>query len=289
MQIRVLEGFSDYDLIDSGDGMRLERYGAFTIARPDPQAIWKRKAPQHRWDQADAMFDNSLIKGHWNTKVSIPEHWTLKYKDLSFYARLTPFKHTGIFPEQAVMWDWMDGLIRKAGRPIRVLNLFGYTGIASLVATQAGAKVTHLDASKPSLTWARENMLASHLPEDSIRWILDDAMKFTKREITRGSYYDGILMDPPVYGHGPKGEAWDFNKQVAQLFDQCRQILTPQPLFFLVNAYAVSASAIMLGNCLTDLMEQYKGKVEYGELALRESIGKRLLSTGIYARWEETC
>lgn len=289
MKILVLEGFPEYELIDSGDGMRLERFGKYTISRPDPQAIWKRVVPYERWARADAVFDTTLPKGHWNTKRPIPEYWTLTYKDLSFHARLTPFKHTGVFPEQAVMWDWMENLIRKAGRPIRVLNLFGYTGIASLVATQAGAKVTHVDASKPSLSWARENMLASHLPEDSIRWILDDAMKFTKREIARGSFYDGILMDPPVYGHGPKGEPWDFNKQISQLFDQCRQILTPQPLFFLVNAYAVSASAIMLGNCLTDLMDQYKGNVEYGELALRESVGKRLLSTGIYARWEEVC
>ncbi len=285
MQILVQEGFPDYELIDSGDGMRLERYGSYRIARPDPQVLWKKHAPDNLWKQVDAVFDKSSAKGQWKILSKLPEHWMIRYSNLLFHARLTPFKHTGIFPEQALMWDWSTQLIKRANRPVKVLNLFGYTGIASVAAAKAGAQVTHVDASKPSITWANENMKASGLPGDAIRWILDDALKFTKREVSRKNEYDAIIMDPPVYGHGPKKEAWDFYKHMPLLLANCQQILSKKPLFFVINAYAISSSALMLGNIMNDLMNTYEGKTEYGELALRESHGKRLLSTGIYTRW----
>ncbi len=289
MDILVQKGFPDYELIDSGEGMRLERYGTYTIARPDPQALWDKHADEAEWQKADAVFDVNQSGSKWQLKREFPEFWPLQYNNLKFNARLTPFKHTGIFPEQALMWDWASDIIKKSGTQPKVLNLFGYTGIASVAAAQAGAKVTHVDASKPSITWANENMRASGLPGDAIRWILDDAIKFTKREMNRNSTYDAIIMDPPVYGHGPNKEPWDFSKHFPILLQQCSKILTPKPLFFLINAYAISASSIMLGNVLSDLMQQYAGTVSYGELALQESIGKRLLSTGIYARWERSC
>lgn len=282
MNILTLSDFPEYELIDSGDGMRLERFSQYRISRPDPQAIWARKAPSE-WARVDASFVNGVWQNH-----KIPERWNVKYKDITLHAKLTPFKHTGIFPEQAVMWDWSTQIIKtsiKGSMKPKILNLFAYTGGASVAAAQAGAQVTHVDASKPSLTWARENMLASGLPEDAIRWILDDVVKFVKREVKRGNRYDGIIMDPPVYGHGPKGEAWDFFKHVPELIALTQQLLSDKPLFYLVNAYAVSASSIMLGNMLQDVFQDKSGTVEYGELALQESIGKRLLSTGIYGRW----
>lgn len=279
MNILTLSEFPEYELIDSGECMRLERFGPYTIAKPDPQAIWEKKAPE-KWEQADAVF----VNGKWQNN-RIPERWDVKFRDMTLHARLTPFKHTGIFPEQAVMWDWGTNLIKSNNQRPKILNLFAYTGGASVAAALAGAHVTHVDASKPSVTWARENMLASGLPEDAIRWILDDVVKFVKREVKRGNKYDGIIMDPPVYGHGPKGEAWDFFKHVPSLIHLCSQLLSDKPLFFLINAYAVSASSIMLGNVLEDVFKDKNGTIEYGELTLQESIGKRLLSTGIYGRW----
>jgi len=289
MKNLTLKNFPEYELIDTGEGMRLEKFGQYTIARPDPQILWEKHADEKLWQQADAVFDAHQSGDKWVTRAPLPEHWPVHFQDLTFNARLTPFKHTGIFPEQAVMWEWSQNLIRNAKRKINVLNLFGYTGIASVAAAKAGANVTHLDASKPAITWANENMKASGLPGDSIRWILDDAVKFTRREMTRGNTYDAIIMDPPVYGHGPHNEPWDFYKHVPVLLQQCSKILSKNPLFFLINAYAISASSTMLGNILEDIMSPYDGSIEYGELTLKESQGNRLLSTGIYGRWEARC
>ncbi|MDP4011212.1 MAG: class I SAM-dependent methyltransferase [Candidatus Roizmanbacteria bacterium] len=282
MDLLIQKQFADYELIDSGDGMRLERYGEYRISRPDPQVLWKPHAPRSEWNNVSALF----VGGRWEMRTRMPESWKIQYKDLTFSARLTPFKHTGIFPEQAVMWDWITDIISKGEKKPQILNLFGYTGIGSVAAAKAGGKVTHVDASKPSITWARENMICSGLPSDAIRWILDDAIKFLRREVKRNKKYDAIIMDPPVYGHGPKGEAWDFFKQMPLLLSLAKSLLTDSPLFLLINAYAISASSIMLGNIIEDLMADKKGKVTYGELALEESYGKRLLSTGIYGRWE---
>lgn len=299
MQILVPTNWGDYDsnavsssayaLLDSGDGQRLERFGPFTLVRPDPQIIWKPGLPKSQWAKADAVFEKtSGDNGRWIKKTSIPEKWLCTYQNLSFWVKLTPFKHTGIFPEQAVQWDFLKQQITdsKINQP-NVLNLFGYTGIASLMSAQAGAKVTHIDASYPTIGWAKENQTASGLNEKPIRWILDDCLKFVNREIKRGVKYDGIIMDPPIYGHGPNGEIWNFNESFPRLLELCSQILSNDPLFIIINAYAISSSAITLQNVLEGFTKPLGGTLECGELALKEAHTNRLLSTGIFARWSK--
>lgn len=281
------EGWEQYALLDSGNGMRLERFGNITIAKPDPQAIWQPRLSSSTWEKADATFGKNR-NDTWVKGPHVPEKWLMQYNGLSFYARLTPFKHTGIFPEQSLHWDFIRESILESSHPAKVLNLFAYTGIASLAAASAGAQVTHVDASKPATSWARENQEASGLSDKPIRWIVDDAMKFLQREVRRGNTYDGIIMDPPVYGHGPSGQRWDFAKDFPRLVSLCRQVLTEQPLFVIVNAYAISASSLMLENVMSDYLKELKGEISVGELVLKEQEGGRLLSTGIYARWQLT-
>jgi 23S rRNA (cytosine1962-C5)-methyltransferase len=226
-------------------------------------------------------------RGKWVFLKKIPERWQLNWRDVSFWVEPTPFKHLGVFPEQAVHWEWMiekTSKRKRASGEAKVLNLFGYTGIASVVCAKAGAKVTHVDASKPSITWAKENMLASGLGETSIRWILEDVLSFVKREVLRGNSYDAIIMDPPVFGHGADGEVWKFNEQFPELMTECAQLLSPSPLFVIVKAYAVSMSALMLQNVLEDYLQKLRGSVSCGELVLQQDQG-RLLSTGIFGRW----
>lgn len=279
MIILTTPNWSDYELLDTGNGFRLEKFGKYILKRPDPQILWKPKLSKSEWDKAMAVFENDK----WIIKTKMPNRWLMEYKDLKFWAKLSSFKHTGVFPEQASQWDFIQEKIKSAGKQPHILNLFAYTGIASIACAKAGAKITHLDASRPAIGWAKENQRASGLLGDSIRWILDDAIKFTAREIKRGVKYDGIIMDPPVYGHGPEGEIWDFNKDLPKLLENCKQILSDKPLFIIINAYAVSSSAIMLENMLKDL--NLGGKIEAGELCLKESSSDRLLSTGIFARW----
>jgi len=301
MQILSTRGWQDYELLDSGDGYRLERFGKYILSRPDPQIIWKKKLSDQEWNKADAIFERTTYdKDNWIKKNrNLPEKWLLQYKNLSFWVKLTPFKHTGVFPEQCVQWEWIhlmldsrNSKLEKEDRQlntsnISVLNLFAYTGIASLIAASAGGKVTHVDSSKPTIGWARENQIASHLQDKSIRWILDDAMKFIQREIKRGVRYDGIIMDPPVFGHGPDGRIWKFNEHFPKLLELCKQVLSDKPLFIMVNAYALSSSALMLQNILEDYFGDLGGVIESGELALQEKQNQRLLSTGIFARWNK--
>lgn len=297
MVILSTPGWEDYELLDSGNGMRLERFGEYRLVRPDPQIIWKSKLDGNTWNNVDAIFDTEKKK--WLIKKKMPDKWLLRYKNISFYAKLSPFKHTGIFPEQILQWEWISyvmtfaalskqnqiGKSPTAQRDMRILNLFGYTGIASLVCAAGGAMVTHVDASRPAIGWARENQTASHLENKPIRWILDDALKFVQREVKRGMKYDGIIMDPPIYGHGPEGETWDFNESFPKLLSLCRLVLSETPLFILINAYAISSSALMLENVLNDYVSDLKGTVEAGELVIKEQSAGRLLSTGIFARW----
>lgn len=291
MVIRSPSGWKDYQLIDSGNGQRLERFGGVILVRPDPQVIWKPKLTKADWDdKTQAIFNKtSSEKGVWNKK-NVPDKWQISYQDIKFYIKLSPFKHTGVFPEQAVHWDFISKSVseRLSGSENydipNVLNLFGYTGIATLVAARAGAKVTHIDASYPTIGWAKENQKLSGLEDKPIRWILDDAIKFCQREVKRGVKYDGIIMDPPIYGHGPNREKWDFNESFPKLIEICSQLLTENPLFVIVNAYAISSSAIMLENVLKDYLKT--GVMESGELALKEQSG-RLLSTGIFVRWSK--
>lgn len=285
MEILVPDTWENYELLDSGSGRRLERFGKYIISRPDPQAIWHPSLAARFWEKADATFID-----HWEGK-KLSEKWKVSYRDLTFYARLTPFKHTGIFPEQSVNWNWMRSLLRRAEsegqRETKVLNLFGYTGIATLACAAEGAQVTHVDASRPAIGWARENQEASGLSDKPIRWILDDAIKFVEREVRRGNQYEGVIMDPPIYGHGPTGERWDFFEGFPRLLELCTTLLSERALFLLVNAYAISASSIMLKNLLEDCMSKRGGKIENGELALRQKDSTRLLSTGIFARWSQ--
>lgn len=293
MQILISKGWEDYQLIDSGNGFRLEKFGAYTIVRPDPQAIWKPTLSEKEWEKAAVSFKRTKAdSGIWEYKKRLPEKWKMKYKDLSFWARLTSFKHTGVFPEQSLQWDFIQEKIQTRKDQPSILNLFGYTGIASLAAAAAGAKVTHVDASRPSVSWARDNQAVSNLNDKPIRWILDDAVKFVEKEIRRGNTYDGVIMDPPVYGHGPTGQIWKFNEDFPKLMETVSKVLSKNPLFVIVNAYAISSSSLMLENVFKDYLPKSlpagrQGKIEVGELALEEKTSKRLLSTGIFGRWSK--
>jgi 23S rRNA (cytosine1962-C5)-methyltransferase len=289
MILEELSTLDDYELLDSGDGLRLERFGKYVLSRPDPAVLWKKRLPESEWEKADAAFTrNEEDRGEWENK-NVPEKWTMQYAkgtdhELSFFAKLTPFKHTGVFPEQSANWDFItEKLKARKEKPekLRFLNLFGYTGIASVLAAKMGCEVTHVDASKPSMDWARENMLESGLPEDAIRWILDDCLKFVKREVKRGKKYDAIILDPPAFGRGAKGEVWKFNEDLPELLESIKEILSDEFSFVIINAYAVSVSSLLLKNLFIDL--DGKRSIDYGELVIKEKSGK-LLSTGIFAR-----
>ncbi|MEB2332962.1 MAG: class I SAM-dependent methyltransferase [Anaerolineaceae bacterium] len=290
-------GWKDYALLDSGDGLKLERFGEYVFARPESQAMWKR-ALTSEWKNADAVFISTGEEsgGHWDLKKKVADHWTMNYplphskSGLTFKVMTTPGRHLGVFPEVAAHWDWFANLINREARQerkdVNVLNLFGYTGLATLAAASAGAKVTHVDASKKSVSWARENQELSGLSDAPIRWIVDDALKFVQREARRGVKYDGIILDPPKFGRGPKGEVWEVYKSLPTLLEACRACLSDNPLFVVTTIYAVRASAIHIAQAMDDMMKEFSGKVESGELVTREQSAGRLLSQAVYARWK---
>ena len=281
-------GFDDYALIDSGDGEKLERYGAFHIVRPEPQAMWQRRLPAAKWDAAHAVFTGGKDEesdGRWRFLHPLPDTWAMKFGSVRFAGRFTSFRHLGVFPEQAAHWIWLRELIERANRPIKVLNLFGYTGIASLIAADAGAAVTHLDGSKKAIAWARENQAASNMDELPIRWICDDAMKFVRREERRGSRYDAIILDPPKFGRGPKGEVWDLFIDLAEMLRICRILLSDDPLLMVLTAYSIRASFASIHELSSERLAGLSGKLESGELLLREAGAGRVLSTSLYSRW----
>ena len=286
IEVLVADDWRDYQLLDSGEGMRLERWGAYTLARPDPEALWRRRLPEAEWAQADATFQHGESRERWTKRREMPAQWLLRYRDLSFYARLTPFKHTGVFPEQAALWNWMRSRIADAERPARALTLFGYTGLAALTCASVGAQVTYVDASKWAMEWARENQAASQLDDKPIRWIVDDALKYVKREARRGAQYDALVMDPPSFGRGPKGEVWKFAEDFPALLDACVALLSARPLFVAVTGYAMDVSSLTLANLLRDALGERGGRVWASELALKDKTSERLLSTAIAARWE---
>lgn len=277
----------DYELIDSGNGLKLERFGKYVFSRPEAQAVWLPAKPDSVWSKADAVFQTTGEEngGHWLYKKALPESWVMQYKNIKFKVQPGPSRHLGVFPEQAIHWDWMTQAITSTRRHLNILNLFGYTGLASIVAAKAGAKVTHVDASKKAIFWARENQALSEISETSIRWIVDDALKFVEREIRRGSYYDGIILDPPKFGRGPKGEVWEFFKLLPQLLAACKSALSPKPLFMIITAYAVKSSALTLYGAMSDLVASKGGRIEIGELATLEKNAGRYISDAIYARW----
>ncbi|MES2314556.1 MAG: class I SAM-dependent methyltransferase [Patescibacteria group bacterium] len=302
--ILITKPCPDYELLDSGEGEKLERFGNVLLSRPDPQALWKKRLSPLDWKKADGTFgkdSNNQEKnerGDWNLKKTVPERWDISFADLKFYIKPTAFKHVGIFPEQAPNWDWMREQIRKHGEgsvkkeekeDIEVLNLFAYTGGATIACAQAGAKVVHVDGSKVAIGWARENAELSGLKDKPIRWILDDVRAFVKREIKRGRKYHGIIMDPPAFGHGAENEVWKIEDDFMDLIESCTEILADKPLFFLVNGYSAGYSAIAYKNNLLPVKEKFGGDIEVGELTLEEAKGQmsegRLLPCGIFARW----
>lgn len=279
--------WQDYELLDSGAGAKLERFGPYRFVRPEGQAIWRPALAQSAWNTAEAEFrtDADANGGQWFFRKTLKPRWQMRYGDLTFWVQPTPFRHLGVFPEQAVHWDWMQELIRTTRRPVRVLNLFGYTGLATLAAAQAGATVTHVDASKKGIAWARENQELSGLDEQPIRWILDDALKFVRREVRRGAQYDGFIIDPPPFGRGPKGEIWRIEESLPALLSECRQLLSPTPLFVVLTAYAIKFSALGLYYVLQELVDGYGGTLSGGEIGVTEQQAGRVLSTAIFARW----
>jgi 23S rRNA (cytosine1962-C5)-methyltransferase len=291
--------WSDYELLDSGDGRKLERFGAYIFARPEVQALWRQTLPAERWQSADAVFlpSGEESGGHWAFKKAVNEKWEMRYrlnsrmdvKELRFNVMTTPGRHLGVFPECAGNWDWMAERIVHRTKNINVqanvLNLFGYTGLGTLAAAAAGARVTHVDASRKAVAWARENQSLSGLDTKPIRWIVDDALKFVERESRRGTKYDGILLDPPKFGRGPKGEVWEIYTSLPHILKACRAILYEAPLFVLLTVYAVKMPAIHAYAAVAEMMQGFKGSLECGELVTREKSAGRLLSQAVYARW----
>ncbi len=293
-------GWRDYELLDSGEGQKLERFGKYLFVRPEAQAIWPKSLPSARWQNADAIFlaSGEESGGRWQYHKPVEERWEMHYPlaapsgtSLRFYAMTTAGRHMGVFPECAAHWDWLSAQIekRRQGSPAaspNVLNLFGYTGLATLAAAAAGARVTHVDASRKSVTWARLNQSLSGLNDRPVRWIVDDALKFVQREGRRGVRYDGLILDPPKFGRGPKGEVWEVYQSLPRLLSACRAVLSERPLFVILTVYAVRASAINLYFALAEMLRGLGGGLECGELVVPESSGRRLLSQAVYARWQ---
>ena len=288
--LKVSDKWTCYECLDAGNGEKLERWGNVILRRPEPQAMWEIKFSDE-WNKANGFYHRSNQGGgYWEFKNKLPEFWTVSYKDLTFKVTPTNFKHTGLFPEQATNWDFMMDKIKKAvssGRKVKVLNLFAYTGAATMACSKAGADVVHVDASKGMITWAKENRDLCGLTDYNIRFIVDDCLKFVLREYRRGHKYDGIVMDPPSYGRGPNKEVWKFEKNMAILLDACLKILSDEPLFLLINAYTTGISNIVLANMLkTMMLPIYPGKIQSGEIGLPIKKNNMILPCGIYGRWE---
>ena len=296
MEIKILttKASQDYELLDSGEGEKLERFGQFILRRPDPQALWSKSLEEKEWKKASASFEHIGEGGKWRNKESLPKECVIEMParqsdvgDLKFLIKPTAFKHTGLFPEQEPNWKWIVEKIKNQKSKIKVLNLFGYTGGATLAGLMAGAEVTHVDGSKSAITWAKQNVEASDLMDKPVRWIEDDARKFVQREIKRGNKYDAIIMDPPAFGHGANNEIWKIEEDFLNLLNLCEKILSDNPLFVLVNGYSAGYSAIAYENSLLPLIKKFGGNIESGELTIKEANSDRLLPAGIFARWSK--
>lgn len=286
--MNIANDWKDYEILDMANGEKLERWGNIYLIRPDPQIIWKDKSYPNKWNMANARYNRSNTGGGaWEYKKRLPESWQIKYKNLIFNIKPMGFKHTGLFPEQAVNWDWMIKKIKDSKREINVLNLFAYTGGATVACLSAGAKVCHVDSSKGMTTWAKENVESSGLRDRPVRFIIDDVVKFVQREIRRERKYDAIIMDPPSYGRGKNGEVWQFENNIADLVELCTKVLSDNPLFFLINSYTTGISAKVLENILYLNMKNVKGTISSGEIGLPMKDSKLVLPCGIYGRWEK--
>ena len=280
--------WKDYEILDMANGEKLERWGNIYLIRPDPQIIWKNKSKPELWKKANAHYHRSKTGGgEWEYIKRVPESWQIKYKDLTFNLKPMGFKHTGLFPEQAVNWDYMIDKIKKANRPINVLNLFAYTGGATVACASAGASVCHVDSSKGMVTWAKENINVSGLGDRPVRFIVDDVVKFVEREIRRGKKYDAIVMDPPSYGRGPNGEVWKFEDSLYELIEECTKILSDKPLFFLINSYTSGLAPTIVKNILElTVNKKVKGKISSDEIGLPIEESGLVLPCGITTIWE---
>ena len=287
--MNIANNWKDYEILDMANGEKLERWGNIFLVRPDPQIIWKEKTFPNKWKKVNAKYNRSKTGGgSWTFNSNLPKAWQIKYKDLNFNIKPMGFKHTGLFPEQAVNWDWMIDKIKKEKREIKVLNLFAYTGGATVACLSAGASVCHVDSSKGMVTWAKENVISSGLEKRPVRYIIDDVVKFVNREIRRGNKYDAIIMDPPSYGRGANGEVWQFENNIYDLVKLCMEILSDNPLFFLINSYTTGISATVLENILRiNMNNKHKGKFSSGEIGLPMTDSKIVLPCGIYGRWEK--
>lgn len=281
----VADQWKDYEIIDTSKGEKLERWGDYMLVRPDPQVIWDTPRNNRFWKRPNAHYHRSKKGGGEWEFFNLPEQWTISYKSLTFNLKPFSFKHTGLFPEQATNWDWFGNLIRNANRPIKVLNLFAYTGGATLAAAAAGASVTHVDASKGMVSWAKENAISSGLGDAPIRWIVDDCQKFVEREIRRGNHYDAIIMDPPSYGRGPKGEIWKIEEAIFPLICLCEKLLSDKPLFFLVNSYTTGLAPAVLTYMISTALSKYDGYVESQEIGLPVSSNGLVLPCGASGRF----
>ena len=286
--MNIANEWKDYKILDMADGQKLEKWGNIILSRPDPQIIWKEKTFPSKWKEANATYHRSKTGGgSWEYHKKLPEQWQIKYKDLTFNIKPMNFKHTGLFPEQAVNWDWMISKIKNSNREIKVLNLFAYTGGATVACASAGASVCHVDSSKGMVTWAKENVTSSGLADKPVRYIIDDVVKFVNREIRRENKYDAIIMDPPSYGRGANGEVWQFENNLYDLVDLCTKVLSDNPLFFLINSYTTGISSKVLENILNlTISKKFKGKTSSGEIGLPMENSKLVLPCGIYGRWE---
>ena len=285
----LADKWKDYELIDASLGQKLERWGNVYLLRPDPQIVWDNGYLLEKYHReiSAVYYRSNKGGGHWENLRNTPSSWVIKYNDLTFNIKQMGFKHTGLFPEQAVNWDFMMEKITKSGRKIKVLNLFAYTGGASVACLSAGASVTHVDSSRGMVDWCKENVKASGLENAEVRYIVDDVVKFVQREIRRGNHYDAIIMDPPSYGRGANGEVWDIEKNLNYLVKICSEVLSDNPLFFLINSYTTGLSSMVLSNILNlNVNNKFKGKVSYGEVGLPIKNSELVLPCGIYGRWE---
>ena len=282
----IADGWKDYEVIDTSSGEKLERWGDYMLVRPDPQVIWNTEKKHFGWNKWNGHYHRSNKGGgEWEFK-NLPEEWSIGYKDLTFNLKPFSFKHTGLFPEQATNWDWFSSIIKEANRPIKVLNLFAYTGGATVSAAKAGASVTHVDASKGMVGWAKENAASSGLADAPIRYLVDDCVKFVEREIRRGNKYDGIIMDPPSYGRGPKGEIWKIEESVFPFVQLSAQLLSDEPLFFLINSYTTGLQPAVLSYMLHTVLDPiHKGTVEAQEIGLPVKSNGLVLPCGASGRW----
>ncbi len=287
--MKIADSWKDYEILDMANGEKLERWKDIVLIRPDPQIIWSKKSYPQKWKEVNATYNRSKTGGgSWKFNKKMPEAWKIQYKNLTFNIKPMGFKHTGLFPEQAVNWDWMIEKIQKEKREIKVLNLFAYTGGATVACLSAGASVCHVDSSKGMVAWAKENVIASGLEKRPVRYIVDDVVKFVNREIRRKNYYDAIIMDPPSYGRGTNGEVWQFEENIYDLVNLCTNVLSDNPLFFLINSYTTGISSKVLENILKiNIDKRLKGKFEAGEIGLPMTNSNLVLPCGIYGRWEK--